>query len=164
MGQIFSHSDRDNDASALKRSPSNSANAALLKQTISQNMRLSKSKVSSLLKANHMNYSIVHRNHFYNTLPHVFPPVPPVPFCPVLKFSTSLFLSDCYSYWSHWLMISTLERPIYLEPRRRDYSISTTRKVKLWNPGSILPMKSLASTGTGGSAINGIIPGSQGRG
>ena len=75
MGQIFSHSSHDNDSSSLKRSPSNSASSALLKQTISQNMRLSKNKVSSLLKANHMHHSIVHRNHFYNTLPHVSFPI-----------------------------------------------------------------------------------------
>lgn len=88
MGQIFSHSNQDHDSS-LKRSPSNSASSALLKQTISQNMRLSKSKVSSLLKANHMNHSIVHRNHFYNTLPHVCPWIPfpcPLPNASCLDF------------------------------------------------------------------------------
>ena len=61
-------------SSSLKRQTSTSASAVGLKQTISQNMRLSKSKVTSFLKGNHMNYSIVHRNHFYNTLPHVFFP------------------------------------------------------------------------------------------
>ena len=77
MGNIFSHSDGNNDPnspnSSLRRQHqlSSTANNAGLKQTIAQNMRLSKGKVSSLLKANHMNYSIVHRNHFYNTLPHV---------------------------------------------------------------------------------------------
>jgi hypothetical protein len=76
MGNIFSQSPL-NDPSANPSSSSlgsSTASAAALKQTIAQNMRLSKSKVSSLLKANHMHYSIVHRNHFYNTLPHVRPP------------------------------------------------------------------------------------------
>jgi hypothetical protein len=75
MGNVFSHSGQHSDsgtaAATLKRQPSDNAGAAGLKQSISQNMRLSKSKVTALLKANHMNYSIVHRNHFYNTLPHV---------------------------------------------------------------------------------------------
>jgi hypothetical protein len=78
MGNLFSHSD-PNDASSqssssLKRQGSTTASAVGLKQTISQNMRLSKSKVTSFLKGNHMNYSIVHKNHFYNSLPHVFFP------------------------------------------------------------------------------------------
>jgi hypothetical protein len=75
MGNMFSHSGNHDDAggssSGLKRQPSDHAGAAGLKQSIAQNMRLSKSKVTSLLKANHMNYSVVHRNHFYNTLSHV---------------------------------------------------------------------------------------------
>jgi hypothetical protein len=75
MGNIFSHSEQNDAASqpsnSLKRQPSTSSASIALKQTIIQNMRLSKGKISFLLKANHMNYSIVHRNHFYNTLPHV---------------------------------------------------------------------------------------------
>jgi hypothetical protein len=84
MGNIFSQSDPNGDSSQsnLKRQSSNNSASASLKQTITQNMRLSKSKVSSLLKANHMNYSIVHRNHFYNTLPHVRHP-PSDCLCPI---------------------------------------------------------------------------------
>src|SRR5271155_3444351 len=84
MGNIFSHADQ-NDASthsstSLKRNSSTTpAAASNLKQSITQNMRLSKSKVTSLLKANHLHYSIVHRNHFYNTLPHVTSSHPPTP-------------------------------------------------------------------------------------
>jgi hypothetical protein len=104
MGNAFSQNDKDGQSSqsgnSLKTQGSNSAAVANLKQTIAQNQRLAKSKVTSLLKANHMNYSIVHRNHFYNTLPHV-----------------------CHSPFRP-LIISILVLHIYLARHRRDYLIS----------------------------------------
>jgi hypothetical protein len=126
MGNIFSHSDQpdpsnSSSSATLKRQPSDSAGAAGLKQSIAQNMRLSKSKVTSLLKANHMNYSIVHRNHFYNTLPHVS--LSPVPVSPLLTWC------------------SILERRIFLGQRHSGYLMFLRGSVKLWNRGWIHPMK-----------------------
>lgn len=118
MGQIFSHSERHGDSSSsLRRTlSSNGAHSAALKHSISQNMRLSKGKVSSLLKANHMNHSIVHRNYFYNTLPHVSPPMVPTtlsaaPICPSLCFpcgKTSLppELVDDGGVWIYGLRVA----------------------------------------------------------
>jgi hypothetical protein len=116
MGNIFSQSHL-NDPSANPSSSSlgnSTASAAALKQTIAQNMRLSKSKVSSLLKANHMNYSIVHRNHFYDTLPHVSP-------SPQRIRSLAAIELTCRS---------TLERPTYLGLHLSAYSKFTMENVK----------------------------------
>src|SRR5271156_4323584 len=94
MGNIFSQTDQNDpnsqSSTSIKRQIPNSAGAAGLKQTIAQNMRLSKGKLISLLKANHMNYSIVHRNLFYNTLPHV---------SPVLRFRLTIAFGSCVFVW-----------------------------------------------------------------
>jgi len=130
MGNILSRAD-ENDASrsspsAPKSSGSTSpAAAATLKQTIAQNMRLSKSKVTSLLKANHMNYSIVHRNHFYNSLPHVR----------ILPRIASVFVGEA-------LISSISEQRICLGLRLSGYLTFMTGNVKLLRDGRIRRMKS----------------------
>lgn len=138
MGNIFSRADA-NDASSqssasLKRQTSNSVAATALKQIIAQNMRLSKNKMTSLLKANHMSYSIVHRNHFYNALPHVPHPNPK-------RVNTDDSIS---------------ERHTYLGQHHNGYLTYMTGSVRLSNLGQILLMKLLESTGTDGWAISGI--------
>jgi hypothetical protein len=137
MGNIFSHADA-NDASSqsstsLKRQSSNNAAADGLRQTIAQNMRLSKNKMTSLLKANHMNYSIVHRNHFYNTLPHVSSPTP------------ESYTDD-----------STLVRHIFLELHRNGCLIFLIGSARVLSLGKIHLMRLLELTGIDGWAINGI--------
>ena len=145
MGNIFSHSDATADPNspnaALKRQLSSTANNANLKQTIAQNMRLSKNKINSLLKANHMNYSIVHRNHFYNTLPHVLPPrpLPPPPFCRIRTKCDSILV------WR-----------ICLERLHKGYLIFLMRSVSYLSHGLIRLMKLLGLIGIGGWAINGM--------
>jgi hypothetical protein len=68
MGNYLSRTSPPSTQSATSPSP---ADDPVLRHSITQTMRLSKSKVLALLKANHMHYSIVQRNHFYNTLVHV---------------------------------------------------------------------------------------------